>query len=143
MHRDERQVHGAAPGHPRGGLDLIFPHHENEIAQTRKALEKDLAKYWVHNGFVQINQEKMSKSLGNFFTIRDILTKFLPETLRFFLITQHYRSPLDFSFEAMEEAEKGLAQDLFGKGGDGGGPCPGEMDADRSAEGVCRRDVGH
>jgi cysteinyl-tRNA synthetase len=91
-----------------GGLDLIFPHHENEIAQTRKALEKDLAKYWVHNGFVQINQEKMSKSLGNFFTIRDILTKFLPETLRFFLITQHYRSPLDFSFEAMEEAEKGL-----------------------------------
>jgi cysteinyl-tRNA synthetase len=91
-----------------GGLDLIFPHHENEIAQTKKALDKDLARYWVHNGFVQINQEKMSKSLGNFFTIRDILTKFLPETLRFFLITQHYRSPLDFSFEAMEEAEKGL-----------------------------------
>jgi cysteinyl-tRNA synthetase len=91
-----------------GGLDLIFPHHENEIAQTKTATGKELARYWVHNGFVQINQEKMSKSLGNFFTIRDILAKFLPETLRFFLITQQYRSPLDFSFEAMEEAEKAL-----------------------------------
>jgi cysteinyl-tRNA synthetase len=91
-----------------GGLDLIFPHHENEIAQTKTATDKELARFWVHNGFVQINQEKMSKSLGNFFTIRDIIAKFLPETLRFFLITQQYRSPLDFSFEAVEEAEKGL-----------------------------------
>jgi cysteinyl-tRNA synthetase len=99
-----------------GGLDLIFPHHENEIAQTRAATGKELARYWVHNGFVQINQEKMSKSLGNFFTIRDILAQFLPETLRFFLITQQYRSPLDFSFEAMEEAEKGLRRIYSAKG---------------------------
>ncbi|MFW6324781.1 MAG: cysteine--tRNA ligase [Desulfovibrionales bacterium] len=91
-----------------GGHDLIFPHHENEMAQTKAALHKDLARYWVHNGFVRINQEKMSKSLGNFFTIRDILQQFLPETLRYFLLTQHYRSPLDFSMEAMEEAEKGI-----------------------------------
>ncbi|MDC0335982.1 cysteine--tRNA ligase [Pseudodesulfovibrio sp.] len=91
-----------------GGQDLSFPHHENEIAQSEAATGKPFANYWVHNGFVQINSEKMSKSLGNFFTIRDILEKFLPETLRYFLLTMHYRSPLDFSFEALEEAEKGI-----------------------------------
>jgi cysteinyl-tRNA synthetase len=91
-----------------GGQDLSFPHHENEIAQSEAATGKPFANYWVHNGFVQINSEKMSKSLGNFFTIRDILDKFLPETLRYFLLTMHYRSPLDFSFEALEEAEKGI-----------------------------------
>ena len=91
-----------------GGQDLIFPHHENEIAQTKAAGNVDLARFWMHNGFVQINQEKMSKSLGNFFTIRDVLQRFLPETVRFFLISQHYRSPLDFSDEALVEAEKGL-----------------------------------
>lgn len=91
-----------------GGQDLSFPHHENEVAQSEAATGKLFANYWVHNGFVQINSEKMSKSLGNFFTIRDILDKFLPETLRYFLLTMHYRSPLDFSFEALEEAEKGV-----------------------------------
>ncbi|QGY39416.1 cysteine--tRNA ligase [Pseudodesulfovibrio cashew] len=91
-----------------GGQDLSFPHHENEIAQSEAATGKPFANFWVHNGFVQINSEKMSKSLGNFFTIRDILDKFLPETLRYFLLTMHYRSPLDFSFEALEEAEKGI-----------------------------------
>lgn len=91
-----------------GGQDLAFPHHENEIAQSEAATGKPMARFWVHNGFVQINSEKMSKSLGNFFTIRDILDQFHPETLRYFLMTMHYRSPLDFSFEAMEEAEKGL-----------------------------------
>ncbi|MUM77226.1 cysteine--tRNA ligase [Pseudodesulfovibrio sp. F-1] len=91
-----------------GGQDLSFPHHENEIAQSEAATGKPFANYWVHNGFVQINSEKMSKSLGNFFTIRDILEKFLPESLRYFLLTMHYRSPLDFSFDALEEAEKGL-----------------------------------
>jgi cysteinyl-tRNA synthetase len=91
-----------------GGQDLSFPHHENEIAQTEAATGHPFANYWVHNGFVQVNSEKMSKSLGNFFTIRDILAQFLPETLRYFLLTMHYRSPLDFSFEAMDEAEKGL-----------------------------------
>lgn len=91
-----------------GGQDLSFPHHENEIAQSEADTGKPFANYWVHNGFVQINSEKMSKSLGNFFTIRDILDKFLPETLRYFLLTMHYRSPLDFSFDALEEAEKGI-----------------------------------
>lgn len=91
-----------------GGQDLSFPHHENEIAQSEAATGKPFANFWVHNGFVQINSEKMSKSLGNFFTIRDILDKFLPETLRYFLLTMHYRSPLDFSFDALEEAEKGI-----------------------------------
>ncbi len=91
-----------------GGQDLIFPHHENEIAQSEAALDKEFARYWLHNGFVQINAEKMSKSLGNFKTIRDILTNRQPETLRFFLITKHYRSPIDFTFEALDEAERGL-----------------------------------
>lgn len=91
-----------------GGQDLSFPHHENEIAQSEAATGKEFAKFWVHNGFVQINSEKMSKSLGNFFTIRDITAKFLPETLRYFLLTMHYRSPLDFSFDALEEGEKGV-----------------------------------
>ncbi|MDL2271628.1 cysteine--tRNA ligase [Desulfovibrio sp. OttesenSCG-928-I05] len=89
-----------------GGLDLIFPHHENEIAQSEAAIDGPFCRFWIHNGFVQVNSEKMSKSLGNFRTIRDILESYLPEVLRFFLIGRHYRSPIDFTFEAMEEAEK-------------------------------------
>lgn len=89
-----------------GGQDLIFPHHENEMAQTEAATNQDLAKIWMHNGFVQVNAEKMSKSLGNFTTIRDILQNWLPETLRFFLLGRHYRTPIDFTFENMQEAEK-------------------------------------
>jgi cysteinyl-tRNA synthetase len=91
-----------------GGQDLVFPHHENEIAQSEAATGKELSRFWVHNGFVQVNAEKMSKSLGNFSTIRDILADYLPETLRFFLLTKHYRSPVDFTPENMEEAEKNL-----------------------------------
>lgn len=91
-----------------GGQDLIFPHHENEIAQSEAALGKEFARFWVHNGFVQIDSEKMSKSLGNFKTIRDILEQRQPETLRFFLIGKHYRSPIDFSVEALDDAERGL-----------------------------------
>ncbi len=91
-----------------GGQDLIFPHHENEIAQSEAALGQEFSRYWMHNGFVQINSEKMSKSLNNFKTIRDILENRQPEVLRFFLITKHYRSPIDFSFEALDEAERGL-----------------------------------
>lgn len=91
-----------------GGQDLIFPHHENEIAQTEAASGKDFARFWVHNGFVQINSEKMSKSLGNFITIRNIFEYCLPEVLRFFLISSHYRSPLDYSADALNEAEKGI-----------------------------------
>ena len=91
-----------------GGQDLVFPHHENEIAQTEASCGCELARFWVHNGFVQINAEKMSKSLGNFKTIRDILDGYLPETLRFFLLGKQYRSPIDFSPEAMDEAERAL-----------------------------------
>lgn len=91
-----------------GGQDLIFPHHENEIAQSEAALGKEFARFWVHNGFVQIDSEKMSKSLGNFKTIRDILEARHPEALRFFLLSKHYRSPIDFSFVTMDDAEKGL-----------------------------------
>ena len=91
-----------------GGEDLIFPHHENEIAQSQAATDKEFAKYWIHNAFVKINKEKMSKSLGNFFTIRDILKQFKGEELRYFLLTAHYRSPLDFSFEGLEAAREAL-----------------------------------
>lgn len=89
-----------------GGQDLVFPHHENEIAQSEAVCRCELARYWVHNGFVQVNAEKMSKSLGNFKTIRDILESYLPETLRFFLLGKHYRSPIDFTADGMDESEK-------------------------------------
>ncbi len=91
-----------------GGQDLVFPHHENEIAQTEASCGCELARLWVHNGFVQVNSEKMSKSLGNFKTIRDILESYLPETLRFFLLGKQYRSPIDFTPEIMDESEKAL-----------------------------------
>lgn len=91
-----------------GGQDLIFPHHENEIAQSEASTGKEMARFWVHNGFVQVDSEKMSKSLGNFSTIRDILENYQPETLRYFLLTKHYRSPIDFTPDNMLEAEKNL-----------------------------------
>ena len=91
-----------------GGRDLIFPHHENEIAQSEGASDKPFVKYWLHNGFVNVNQEKMSKSLGNFFTIRDILKSYDPEIVRFFVLTAHYRSPIDFSDQNLEESRLGL-----------------------------------
>ncbi|MEX5213796.1 MAG: cysteine--tRNA ligase [Nitrospiraceae bacterium] len=104
-----------------GGMDLIFPHHENEMAQSSGSTGKDFARYWVHNGFVQINQEKMSKSLGNFFTIREIFEKsdwpeeVTGEMLRYFLLATHYRSPLDFSDQSLTEAKTALNgfYDLF------------------------------
>ena len=91
-----------------GGKDLMFPHHENEIAQSEGAFGKGFANFWVHNGFVQINKEKMSKSLGNFLMIKDIIQQYHPEAIRLFLLSSHYRSPLDFSHEAMQEAQTGL-----------------------------------
>jgi cysteinyl-tRNA synthetase len=97
-----------------GGMDLIFPHHENEIAQSCGATEKEFARYWVHNGFVQVNKEKMSKSLGNFFTIREIFEKsewpeeVTGEILRYFLLSTHYHGPLDFSDQALKEAKNAL-----------------------------------
>ncbi len=91
-----------------GGMDLKFPHHENEIAQSEGANGKPFARVWVHNGFVNINQEKMSKSLGNFFTVSEVLARFHPEVLRMFILGTHYRSPLDFSDKALEVARQGL-----------------------------------
>ncbi|MDR1685920.1 MAG: cysteine--tRNA ligase [Desulfovibrio sp.] len=91
-----------------GGQDLIFPHHENEIAQSEAAWGREFARFWVHNGLVRVNSEKMSKSLNNFKTVRDILVDCPPEVLRYFLLTRHYRSPMDFSAEALEDAEKNL-----------------------------------
>jgi len=93
-----------------GGKDLVFPHHENEIAQSEAATGKPFVKYWLHNGFVNVNQEKMSKSLGNFFTIRDILQKYDPEVVRFFILSAHYRSPIDFSDQNLEDARAGLTR---------------------------------
>jgi cysteinyl-tRNA synthetase len=91
-----------------GGKDLIFPHHENEIAQSEAAFGKTFVKYWLHNGFVNIDQEKMSKSLGNFRTIREILKTCHPEALRLFLLSSHYRSPVDFNDQAIRDARVSL-----------------------------------
>lgn len=91
-----------------GGEDLIFPHHENEIAQSEAANGKTFAKYWLHNGFLNIDNRKMSKSLGNFFTVREIGEKYDLQVLRFFMLSAHYRSPLNFSGELMESAKNGL-----------------------------------
>src|SRR3989338_8088878 len=89
-----------------GGLDLIFPHHEAEIAQMESISgKKPFVKYWMHTGFLKINKEKMSKSLGNFFTIKEILKRYSPETIRYFFISTHYRKPIDFSKETMENAK--------------------------------------
>ena len=96
-----------------GGKDLVFPHHENEIAQSEAATGKPFARYWLHNGFVNINNEKMSKSLGNFFTLRDVLAQVKPEALRFFLASSHYRSPIDYSDQSLTEAKAGLDR-LYG-----------------------------
>jgi cysteinyl-tRNA synthetase len=90
-----------------GGQDLIFPHHENELAQA-KALGRDMARIWVHNGFINVNNEKMSKSLGNSFNVKEVLRVYPPEAVRFFLVAKHYRSPLDFSEEALLEAWRAL-----------------------------------
>jgi len=89
-----------------GGMDLIFPHHENEIAQSEGLYGGTFARYWVHNAFVRINEEKMSKSLGNFFTLRDVFASFDPMVVRFYYLQHHYRSPLDFSFEDLQAAER-------------------------------------
>ncbi len=98
---DTFDIHG-------GGQDLVFPHHENELAQSEGANEKPFVTTWVHHGFVTIKDEKMSKSLGNFLTIRDITAKYNPEELRFFVFSTHYRNPLDFSETAMQDAIAGL-----------------------------------
>lgn len=93
-----------------GGEDLIFPHHENEIAQSEAANGKPFARYWMHNAFLNIDNRKMSKSAGNFFTVRDILQQYDPMVLRFFMLSAHYRSPLNFSADLMEAAGNGLGR---------------------------------
>lgn len=96
---EEIDIHG-------GGMDLIFPHHENEIAQTESLTGKNFANFWVHNAFVRINKEKMSKSLDNFFTLRDVFQQYSPALLRYYILTHHYGSPLDFSFQDIEACKK-------------------------------------
>lgn len=98
---DTFDIHG-------GGADLVFPHHENEIAQAEASSQKPFAKYWLHNGFVNVNKEKMSKSLGNFFTIRDVLQTYQPEELRLFYLMTHYRKPINYSLEYLDDARKAL-----------------------------------
>ncbi len=93
-----------------GGKDLMFPHHENEIAQSECANGCTFAKYWMHNGFINVNNEKMSKSKGNFFTIRDIAEKYPYRVIRFFMLSAHYRSPINFSDELLEQAQNGLTR---------------------------------
>lgn len=100
---DTFDIHG-------GGEDLIFPHHENEIAQSQAATGKPLANYWLHNGFVRINSEKMSKSLGNVFSVREILKKHHPEVVRLFILQSHYRSPIDFSESYLAETRSALVR---------------------------------
>ncbi|MFN7096580.1 MAG: cysteine--tRNA ligase, partial [Gammaproteobacteria bacterium] len=98
---DHFDIHG-------GGSDLKFPHHENEIAQSETANESKFANYWIHSGMVNVNQEKMSKSLGNFFTIREVLAEYRPEVIRYFLISSHYRTQINYSQESLEQATGAL-----------------------------------
>lgn len=100
---DDFDIHG-------GGQDLRFPHHENEIAQSRGAGSKTFVNTWIHNGFVRVDDEKMSKSLGNFFTIREVMGRYLPEVIRFFILSSHYRSPLNYSDGHLDEARAGLTR---------------------------------
>lgn len=112
-----------------GGQDLIFPHHENEVAQSEAYSGKQYVNYWMHNGYINIENKKMSKSVGNFFTTREILDAFEPEVVRFFMLSAHYRTPINFSRELMEAAKNGLdrlynaknqLEHLLGCAGDGG-----------------------
>jgi len=95
-----------------GGMDLQFPHHENEIAQSEAATGEHFVNYWIHNGFVQVDEEKMSKSLGNFFTVREILAVYQPEEVRYFILASHYRSPLNYSDDNLDKA-RGALQRLY------------------------------
>ena len=100
---DDFDIHG-------GGQDLRFPHHENEIAQSRGAGSRTFVNTWIHNGFVRVDDEKMAKSLGNFFTIREVTERYLPEVIRFFILSSHYRSPLNYSDGHLDEARAGLTR---------------------------------
>ena len=93
-----------------GGQDLQFPHHENEIAQSEGATGEKFVNYWMHNGFVRVDDEKMSKSLGNFFTLREVLSRYDPEIVRFFILRAHYRSPLNYSDSHLDDAKAALTR---------------------------------
>jgi len=93
-----------------GGMDLQFPHHENEIAQSEAATGETFVNTWLHNGFVRVNEEKMSKSLGNFFTVREVLAAYHPETVRYFIVASHYRSPLNYSDQQLDTAHQALTR---------------------------------
>ncbi|EKD23260.1 MAG: hypothetical protein ACD_82C00174G0001, partial [uncultured bacterium] len=96
---DQIDIHG-------GGMDLIFPHHENEIAQSEAHNKKPFVNYWIHNAFVVIDKEKMSKSMGNFFTLRQVFEQFEPRLIRYYILKHYYRAPLDFSFDEIESSKK-------------------------------------
>ena len=117
-----------------GGQDLMFPHHENEIAQSEGAHGHVFVNYWLHNGFVRVDDEKMSKSLGNFFTVREVLAKFDAEVVRFFIVRAHYRSPLNYSDQHLDDARAGLDASVhrFAR------YAAAQADADRLAESVRR-----
>jgi len=106
-HSPTLDIHG-------GGQDLVFPHHENEVAQSEAFTGEPFVKYWMHNGFITVNKEKMSKSLGNFFLVREILEKFSGEVIRYFLLSTHYRNPIDFNDGALLESEKSLMKLMNG-----------------------------
>src|SRR4029079_4838931 len=93
-----------------GGQDLQFPHHENEIAQSEGACQCTFVNYWMHNGFVRVDDEKMSKSLGNFFTVREVLARYDAEVVRFFIVRAHYRSPLNYSDQHLEDAKQSMTR---------------------------------
>ncbi|MDR2296322.1 MAG: cysteine--tRNA ligase [Clostridiales Family XIII bacterium] len=131
-----------------GGQDLTFPHHENEIAQSEAANGKPFARYWMHNGYITTGDEKMSKSKGNFFTVRDILKEYDGETIRFFLLSGHYRNPIDFSRAMMDQAKAGLTRirnaeatlrHLIAAGADADLPLGAEVAALAEAEGFRER----
>jgi cysteinyl-tRNA synthetase len=131
-----------------GGQDLTFPHHENEIAQSEAANGRPFARYWMHNGYITMDDEKMSKSKGNFFTVRDILKEYDGETIRFFLLSGHYRNPINFSRDMMDQAKAGLTRmrnaestlrHLIASGADSDGPLDAEGTALTEAEGFRER----
>ena len=134
---DTLDIHG-------GGKDLIFPHHENEIAQSEGATGKPFARFWIHNGFVNINREKMSKSLGNIFTIKELLDRYHPEIIRLFLLSHHYRSPVDFSDRNLAEAKMGIDRfystlkkiDEWNGEGSGGGETSLDEGIQKAIEGI-------
>jgi cysteinyl-tRNA synthetase len=133
-----------------GGQDLIFPHHENERAQSMAASGGPFARYWMHNGYVQVEGEKMSKSLGNFVTVQDVFREHPPEVLRFFLLGKHYRSPLDFTWPAMQDAEKALKRIYQARGSmraaleqSGGKDTPLPEELTKEAQGLMRDSREH